>query len=291
MRAPAPASPARRPAPQEALAEFDGAVLRSLQETETALSVYANSLRRLEALKAARDEAEVAARIVRAQQREGRGGFARPARCRAHLRRGGSRPRRNERPGLDRADRPVPRARRRLGRLTASAGTHPFWRNDPAILHGWPHICPVMNSALSTSSGPTDLRHGARTHLFVISTLCWDAGSAPVHVRNMSANGALIEAADPPAPGSPFVLKRGSLKVGGRIAWAASRQAGLAFGAAVCVADWMARQANARQDQIDEIVSALRSAPIGQRHLNSPEARFGSDLHRSKRSFPCFAQI
>jgi outer membrane protein TolC len=56
---------------QEALADFDGTVLRSLQETETALSAYANALQRLEALKAARDEAEVAARIVRAQQREG----------------------------------------------------------------------------------------------------------------------------------------------------------------------------------------------------------------------------
>ena len=56
---------------REALAEFDGTVLRSLQETETALSAYANSLRRREALKAARDEAETAVRIVRAQQREG----------------------------------------------------------------------------------------------------------------------------------------------------------------------------------------------------------------------------
>ncbi|HEU4499901.1 MAG TPA: TolC family protein, partial [Sphingomicrobium sp.] len=38
---------------------------------ETALSAYANALRRREALAAARNEAEVAARIVRAQQREG----------------------------------------------------------------------------------------------------------------------------------------------------------------------------------------------------------------------------
>jgi NodT family efflux transporter outer membrane factor (OMF) lipoprotein len=60
---------------QEALAEFDGTVLRSLQETETALSTYANALRRREALKAARDEAEVAARIVRTQQREGQVDF------------------------------------------------------------------------------------------------------------------------------------------------------------------------------------------------------------------------
>jgi NodT family efflux transporter outer membrane factor (OMF) lipoprotein len=56
---------------QEALAEFDGTVLRSLQETETVLSAYANALRRREALKSARDEAEVAANIIRAQQREG----------------------------------------------------------------------------------------------------------------------------------------------------------------------------------------------------------------------------
>ena len=56
---------------QEALAQFDGTMLKSLEETETALSAYANALRRQEALKAARDEAAVAERIVRAQQREG----------------------------------------------------------------------------------------------------------------------------------------------------------------------------------------------------------------------------
>jgi len=56
---------------QEALAQFDGAILTSLQETETALSAYANALQRREALRAARDEAAVAARITRAQQREG----------------------------------------------------------------------------------------------------------------------------------------------------------------------------------------------------------------------------
>ena len=58
-------------ASQEALAQFDGTVLRSLEEAETALSAYANVLRRREALRAARSEAEVAAKIVRAQQREG----------------------------------------------------------------------------------------------------------------------------------------------------------------------------------------------------------------------------
>lgn len=54
-----------------ALADFDGTVLRALEETETALSNYARELDRREALKSARDEAGTAVRITRARQREG----------------------------------------------------------------------------------------------------------------------------------------------------------------------------------------------------------------------------
>lgn len=56
---------------QAALASFDGTVLQALEETETALSNYARLLERRAALQAARDQAEAAARITRAQQREG----------------------------------------------------------------------------------------------------------------------------------------------------------------------------------------------------------------------------
>ncbi len=54
------------------LATFDGTVLRALEETETALSVYAHALERRDTLKAARDAAERAATISLARQREGR---------------------------------------------------------------------------------------------------------------------------------------------------------------------------------------------------------------------------
>ena len=54
-----------------ALAGFDGTVLRALQETDTALSAYAQSLNRRQALTSARDDAATAARIVHARQREG----------------------------------------------------------------------------------------------------------------------------------------------------------------------------------------------------------------------------
>jgi NodT family efflux transporter outer membrane factor (OMF) lipoprotein len=56
---------------QASLATFDGTVLRALEETETALSAYAHQLDRRTALQAARDQAETAVKITRAQQREG----------------------------------------------------------------------------------------------------------------------------------------------------------------------------------------------------------------------------
>ena len=58
-----------------ALATFDGTVLTALQETETALSAYANMLQRRQDLREATDEARVASRISRAQLREGRVDF------------------------------------------------------------------------------------------------------------------------------------------------------------------------------------------------------------------------
>lgn len=60
---------------QAALASFDGTVLTALQETETALSAYAHVLEQRQALRDARDQAQVAATISRAQLREGRVDF------------------------------------------------------------------------------------------------------------------------------------------------------------------------------------------------------------------------
>lgn len=56
---------------QAALAEFDSRVLQALQETETALSNYRQVIARRSALQSATTQAESAARITRARQREG----------------------------------------------------------------------------------------------------------------------------------------------------------------------------------------------------------------------------
>ena len=54
------------------LARFDKTVLTALEETETALSRYGGEIQRRQSLESARDQAEQAARITRAQLREGR---------------------------------------------------------------------------------------------------------------------------------------------------------------------------------------------------------------------------
>jgi outer membrane protein TolC len=56
---------------QAALATFDGTVLEALGEVETALSNYRQAVLRRDALRDARDQAEVAARITRARQQKG----------------------------------------------------------------------------------------------------------------------------------------------------------------------------------------------------------------------------
>ncbi len=102
---------------QEALAQFDGTVLRSLEETETALSAYANALAppRGPAGRAQRSRSRREDRPRPAAR--GPGGFARPARRRADVRGIGSPARRHQRPSRVRADQPVPRIGRRLERL------------------------------------------------------------------------------------------------------------------------------------------------------------------------------
>ena len=98
----------------------------------------------------------------------------------------------------------------------------------------------------------------SRTHVFVLATLYSDAGSGAVHVRNMSSTGALIEGSDLPKSGTSIHLKRGSLRITGRIVWVDGRKAGLAFSSAVYVADWMSRQPSLHQRRVDDAVRIVK---------------------------------
>lgn len=116
-----------------------------------------------------------------------------------------------------------------------------------------------MNQAARQIDPTPEGRRQARTHLFVAATLCADAGSSPVHIRNMSQSGALVEAAVLPEVGEKVRLKRGQLHATGSIVWRTGRKAGLRLDAAVHVADWMSRQVSAGQERVDALVSIVRN--------------------------------
>jgi hypothetical protein len=119
------------------------------------------------------------------------------------------------------------------------------------------------NGFVNQAAGQVDLPHEGRqqvrTHLFVAATLYADAGSAPVTIRNMSPSGALVEGTVLPDVGERIDLKRGQLRAAGWIAWRVERKAGVRLEARVHVPDWMTRQVNTGQEQVDALMSMVRN--------------------------------
>jgi len=78
------------------------------------------------------------------------------------------------------------------------------------------------------ASAASDLRVESRNNIFVIAVLDVDCGSTtPVRVRNLSQNGALVEASALPPVGTAVLLKRGSLCVDAQVVWVDQQRAGL----------------------------------------------------------------
>ena len=106
-------------------------------------------------------------------------------------------------------------------------------------------------------------RHHDRTHMFVAATLYSAAGSCPIHIRNMSLTGALVEGTILPDQDMPITLRRGSLEAEAKVVWRAGRKAGIAFCGVIQVADWMTRTPPSHQAKVDEIVRGIRGPGSG----------------------------
>ena len=133
-----------------------------------------------------------------------------------------------------------------------------------------------MMSARPSEAAPVALPEGRRqerTHLFLGAVLCSKAGSCPVHVRNISSTGALIEGSIVPEVGDELVLKRGGLEASARIVWKAGRKAGIAFDAIIYVVDWITNRTGPHQDRVDDVIRSIRSGSA------SPSVQ--TDEHRS----------
>ncbi|MCM8557104.1 PilZ domain-containing protein [Sphingomicrobium sediminis] len=72
-------------------------------------------------------------------------------------------------------------------------------------------------------------RKAPRSHFFMKASIELDGRHHDVRLRNLSAEGALIEAEDLPVEGAEILFRKEKLSVPGRIAWSADGRAGVAF--------------------------------------------------------------
>lgn len=80
-------------------------------------------------------------------------------------------------------------------------------------------------------SSITQNRRSRRSNVLMAAAIETEQGSARVTLRNLSAEGALIEGDEIPAPDAPVLFRKNDLVIRGRVAWVNDRRAGIAFDA------------------------------------------------------------
>lgn len=96
--------------------------------------------------------------------------------------------------------------------------------------------------------------------MFLAATLMGAGFSAPAKVRNMSASGALVEAAAIPPARTAVQLLRGTLVAPAVVAWSTPGRCGLRFAGPICVHEWLKAPVNSQQQRVDAIARSVRSA-------------------------------
>ena len=80
-------------------------------------------------------------------------------------------------------------------------------------------------------STQTQNRRSRRSNVLMAAAIETDTGLANVTLRNLSADGALIEGSGIPAEGAAVVFRKKDLVISGHIAWVNDRRAGISFDA------------------------------------------------------------
>jgi hypothetical protein len=136
------------------------------------------------------------------------------------------------------------------------------------------------NGADTEAAQSQEVRRQTRSSVFVAAHLEGEGAQAPVKIRNMSPNGAMIETALAPPPGTKVRLVRGSLVALGEVVWSRSPRCGLRFASELSVREWLAPPASLAQQRVDEVVAQLKARPPGASDLvpftpapEAPQAR------------------
>ena len=78
-------------------------------------------------------------------------------------------------------------------------------------------------------SNNTQNRKTRRSNVLMSASLELSGASLPVKLRNLSAEGALVEGEKLPVEGASLLFRKGDLSMPGTIAWVKGRQAGVSF--------------------------------------------------------------
>ena len=78
-------------------------------------------------------------------------------------------------------------------------------------------------------SGNAQNRKSRRSNVLMAASLELSGVSLPVKLRNLSADGALVEGDKLPVEGASILFRKGELSVPGHVAWAKTRHAGISF--------------------------------------------------------------
>ena len=107
---------------------------------------------------------------------------------------------------------------------------------------------------MDQSNSPQN-RKTRRSNALMSASIELSGKSLAVKLRNLSAEGALVEADMLPVEGASIMFRKGELCVQGRVAWAKTRHAGISF---------------ARKLEPEEVL----------RHVPAPRARVKPDFRR-----------
>lgn len=78
-------------------------------------------------------------------------------------------------------------------------------------------------------SSNTQNRKTRRSNVLMSASLELSGTSLPVKLRNLSADGALVEGDNLPVEGASLLFRKGDLSTPGVVAWVKGRQAGVSF--------------------------------------------------------------
>jgi hypothetical protein len=136
----------------------------------------------------------------------------------------------------------------------------------------------AANANPMDESSITQNRRNRRATVLMAATLELSGGQLAVKLRNLSAEGALVEGDHLPVEGSELMFCKGDLSVPGRIAWSEGRRAGIAFSSQL-EPEQLLRHVPAPQARVKP---AFRRPGFGAHEFSPEERRFAEEWVWSK---------